>query len=242
MALTEKTDSSSDGFVEVERPGVELPEREGSAERDDSAGGNAGAAELTQSNVEEHDSATAGEAEARRRAAESGSPDDGDDDDDASEARTSVAGAGVLLGLSGLLLGGPLLGLLAGAGGAYAASEVDGPAGDAARAAGDVAAATGEAAREANERHGALDKIREALAAGWRRAKELNEEHGVGERAKEAANNVREKSIEFEQNHHVAENVLKGIQNGIDFLLGKVREVTSDGSPGGDSGETKTSS
>lgn len=144
----------------------------------------------------------------------------------------SEVGAGILFGLSGLVLGGPVLALLGGVGATYAATKDSGPIGDAARAGGDFAIDTGskvgEAAKEANEKHGFVDKVKGALAYGWSKVKQFDEETKASEKAKEAMSNVGEKTIEFERKHHFMENVLGGIQNGVNFLLEKVRDATGE--------------
>jgi len=144
----------------------------------------------------------------------------------------SQVGAGLLFGLSGLLLGGPLLALLGGAGATYVASNDEGPIGDAARASGDFAIDTGskvgEAAKEANEKHGLIDKIKSAFAFGWGKVQHFDEEHKATEKVKETMSNAGEKTVEFERKHHVMENILGGIQSGVNFLLGKVRDATGE--------------
>jgi len=142
----------------------------------------------------------------------------------------SEVGAGLLFGVSGLVLGGPILAILGGVGAAYVASKDEGPVGDAARASGSFAVETGskvgEAAKEANEKHDLTDKIKCAFACVWSKVQHFDKEHKATEKVKETMNNVGEKSVEFERKHHVMEKMLAGIKNGVDFLLNKVREAT----------------
>lgn len=152
-----------------------------------------------------------------------------------SEAKTEVpsqVGAGLLFGLSGLVLGGPVLAILGGIGATYAASKDEGPVGDAARASGDFAITTGskvgEAAKEANEEHGFVDKIKIAFACGWSKVQQFDEEHKATEKVKETMSDVGEKTAEFERKHHVMENILGGIQKGVTFLLEKMRNATDE--------------
>jgi len=156
--------------------------------------------------------------------------------EDESETKTEVpsqVGAGLLFGFTGLFLGGPILALLAGVGASVLAANDEGPAGEAARSSGDAAITVGtkagEAAKEANEKHHILDKIKDALNCGWVKVQKFDEEHKATERAKEAVGGVAQKTVELEQKHHVMENVLQGIQNGVKFLLVKLKEKT-DGS------------
>ena len=126
--------------------------------------------------------------------------------------------------------------LLAGAGATYVASNDEGPAGNAARGAGDLAVTTGskvgEAKREANEEHGIVDKIKNAFSKWWGKVQEY--------KVKETVSGVKEKTVEFEQKHHVMENLLTGIQNGVNFLLGKVRDATSEAPCSGDTCKSKS--
>jgi hypothetical protein len=215
MALTGSADdSSSDDFVKVDGP-------EG---RSENIGQDAAGAEpvgLNETKLEEHNKNIGEEIQACSR------PGNEANEDAETEAGSTEVGAGVLFGVSGLLLGGPILGLLTGAGAALLASNDEGPVGEAARASGDFAVTTGakvgEAAKEANEKHGVLDKIKEVFAAGWGKVQQFDEEHKASEKVKETVSGVTEKTVEFERNHHIVENALQGIQNGVNFLLEKLR-------------------
>jgi hypothetical protein len=143
---------------------------------------------------------------------------------------SSQVGVGVFLGTFGLFLGGPIFGALLGGAAAYAASNDEGPVGNAARSTGEWALTTGtkvgEAVREADERHGIIDKLKELFTSEWQRVRQFDEEHHASERVKEILSDVSEKTVEFERKHHVVENLLEGIQNGVKFLLDKLRGAT----------------
>lgn len=190
------------------------------AGQDDGAPTYAGLHELNPSNLEEHD----------KKMSQSEENDDDGDNETASTTKTDVpsqVGAGLLFGLSGLLLVGPILGILAGAGATVVAANDKGPAGEAARATGDFAieagSRVGDAAKEANEKHGLLDKIKNAFRPLGEKVKEFDEKHRASEKVKETASVVGQKAGEFEKEHHVAENTLKGIQKGVQFLLDKLK-------------------
>lgn len=224
MALTGYADepSSDDENENMERS-EETKQKSACVEQEDSK---STGIKLNASNLEEHNKHIIGE---EIQECSNLGKDPGIDTD--SETKTKV-GAGLLFGLSGLLLGGPILGLLAGAGATYVATNNEGPAGDAARATGEFAVTTGskvgEAAKEANEEHGILDKIKNAFSLGWGKVQELDKDGKVGEKAKETVNGAKQKTMEFEQKHHVMENLLTGIQHGVNFLLEKVRDATSE--------------
>jgi len=182
--------------------------------------------ELNPFNLKKHDTSMGEEVQ------ESNHPSKEDESETKTEVPSQV-GAGLLFGFSGLLLGGPILALLAGVGATCLAASDEGPAGEAARASGDAAitagAKAGEAAKEANEKHHILDKIKNAFNCGWVKVQQFDEEHKATERAKEAVGGVAQKTVELEQKHHVMENLLQGLQNGVNFLLVKLKETT-DGS------------
>ena len=68
-----------------------------------------------------------------------------------------VAGAAVVGGTAGVVLAGPVIGLAAAGGAAYAATRSDG-VGDAAKATGTAALAVGDKAREFNAEHDVTNK------------------------------------------------------------------------------------
>mmetsp|Transcript_18819 Transcript_18819/g.32089 ORF Transcript_18819/g.32089 Transcript_18819/m.32089 type:complete len:224 (+) Transcript_18819:113-784(+) len=143
------------------------------------------------------------------------------------DAAVSSAGAGLLFGLSGLILGGPVLGTIAGVSAAVVASNDQGPAGDNARAAGTFAITTGskvgDVARDVNEKHGILDWIQNVLSSGWGKVRQFDDEHHTSETVKETMSTVSDKVVGFEREHHLFENMLEGIQSGVQFLLEKVK-------------------
>lgn len=147
-----------------------------------------------------------------------------------SETKTQV-GAGLLFGIPGLIVGGPILGLLLGVGAAVVAKQDDGPAGDGARKAGAFAIETssvvGEKAREVNERHGIMDKIKIGWEHIWKRVVQFDEEHKIGESTKAVVEDVKQKTVEFENEHHWGQQILDGVQNGVMFLRDKLNDVTN---------------
>lgn len=218
MSLTDYTEDSSDNDGGVECPEVNLESVDAEKEDEDRKS----AADLNVSNLEQHNK-NMGDAAKHEFSNSRGSECE-------SEARTQV-GAGLFFGLSGLLLGGPLLGVLTGAGAAIVASKDKGPAGDVARATGEFAVVTGskvgEAAKEVNEKHSVLEKIKNALTSAWSMFQKFDEEHKISEKTKETMSDVSQKTVEFENKHHVMENILEGIQNGVNFMLVKLKDVTS---------------
>jgi hypothetical protein len=147
-----------------------------------------------------------------------------------SETKTQV-GAGLLFGIPGLIVGGPILGLLLGVGAAVVAKQDDGPAGEGARKAGAFAIETssvvGEKAREVNEKHGILDKIKIGWENIWKRVVQFDEDHKICESTKVVVEDVKQKTVEFENEHHWGQQILDGVQNGVMFLRDKLNDVTN---------------
>lgn len=70
------------------------------------------------------------------------------EEDDQPQGNMVARGAAALCGLTGCLVGGPFLAILAAIGGAYSATHHKGPVGDASRAIGEVALAASAKAKE----------------------------------------------------------------------------------------------
>mmetsp|Transcript_19979 Transcript_19979/g.31183 ORF Transcript_19979/g.31183 Transcript_19979/m.31183 type:complete len:223 (-) Transcript_19979:174-842(-) len=172
--------------------------------------------EFTASRLKEHDQQMGNESTSQQNA-----------DENENETAVSSAGAGLLFGLSGLVLGGPVVGTIAGVSAAVVASNDHGPAGDNARAAGSFAITTGskvgDVARDVNEKHGILDWIQKVLLSGWGKVRQFDDEHHTSESVKKTVSTVSDKVVEFEREHHLFENMLEGIQSGVQFLLDKVK-------------------
>lgn len=233
MSLTEDYADDSDDVV-VERPETKVDDDQRvGVEKDVPVQETNTAATLNASNLEQHNK-TMGEV--------CGTPEFNNRTSDECDTETKTqVGAGIFFGLTGLLLGGPFFGVLTGTGAAIVASKDKGPAGEVARATGDFAVVTGskvgEAAKEVNEKHGILDKIKNAFTSAWDRLQQLDEEHKIRERTKETMSDVTQKTVEFENKHHVMENILGGIQSGVNFLLVKLKDATG-GESGADNGNS----
>uniref|UniRef100_A0A7S0L0T8 Uncharacterized protein n=1 Tax=Asterionellopsis glacialis TaxID=33640 RepID=A0A7S0L0T8_9STRA len=84
-------------------------------------------------------------------------------------------GAGVMCGVLGCLIGGPILAVAAGVGAAYATGK-DGATGDIARAAGDVALSVRDKAKEVDEKHDLKTKTQNASKDVYERTKSASKE------------------------------------------------------------------
>mmetsp|Transcript_21175 Transcript_21175/g.27883 ORF Transcript_21175/g.27883 Transcript_21175/m.27883 type:complete len:151 (-) Transcript_21175:118-570(-) len=84
-------------------------------------------------------------------------------------------GAGIMCGVLGCLIGGPILAVAAGVGAAYATGK-DGATGDIARAAGDVALSVRDKAKEVDEKHDLKTKTKNASLDAYERTKSASKE------------------------------------------------------------------
>jgi hypothetical protein len=98
-------------------------------------------------------------------------------------------GAGVLCGLLGCLLCGPILALITGGYAAYATSK-DGAIGDAARAIGDVALTARDKAKEVDEKHDIVGKTKVASRDFCERVKAASREFTVRQKLDAGTNLV----------------------------------------------------
>eukprot|EP01083_Nonionella_stella_P114962 340354_1 len=214
MALTNEKDSSSDDGVMVEKE-VELSEQL------------ADEGLLTAEKLDAHNN---------KQQQNHPTPNDEDDnknniEDNSSEVNTSV-GAGLIFALPCLLIGGPVLGTIAFISGFLVArDDTEGEAGNVARNAGtfaiDTGSTIGQSVKEANEKHGILDKIKNAFASTFASSlanlKKYDEEKELSKKTMETASQVKDKTMEFEQKHHVMENILQSLQKFSTNMLEKLR-------------------
>ena len=127
----------------------------------------------------------------------------------------------------------PVLGTIAFISGFLVArDDTDGEAGNVARNAGtfaiDTGSTIGQAAKEANEKHGILDKIKCAFASTWANLKKYDEEKELSKKTMETASQVKDKTMEFEQEHHVMENILQSLQKFSTNMLEKLQTGKND--------------
>jgi hypothetical protein len=155
----------------------------------------------------------------------------------ADQANIPVAAAAAG-GVVGLLVGGPIVGLVAGIGAGYAATT-EGPSGDIARAAGDVAISVGESARQINEKHHVTHKVQESIKVIVDKAYEANEKHHIVSRVSRFFQFLREKFVEFEGRTHLVENILKAIASGAIVLVERLKKTSSPVSSDCNSSATK---
>lgn len=122
-------------------------------------------------------------------------------DSSASNAKPSdklLGAAAIAGGVAGLVIAGPIVGVV-GAVGAAALATQNNKAGEVARASGDAVIATGE------------------------RAKQIDKKHDVVNKTKKAAENLVQKTKDFEQKHHLGAKAGKSMTKGLEFVTKKLK-------------------
>lgn len=109
-----------------------------------------------------------------------------------------VGAAAVAGGVAGLVVAGPVLGIVGAVGAGILATE-NSKAGDVARASGDV------------------------VLSAKDRAKKIDEKHHVVDKTKKATSTFVSKAKEFEKKHHVGEKTGKGLTKGLKFVSKKLK-------------------
>jgi hypothetical protein len=104
-----------------------------------------------------------------------------EDEDERELQQNKMVGAGVIGGIVGLLVGGPLFGIIAGFYAAYSTKQ-EGAAGDVARAMGEVALEAKQKAQDIDEKHHLMEKGKQMANDAWEKAKQIDREHGVVEK------------------------------------------------------------
>jgi len=107
-----------------------------------------------------------------------------------------VGGAAIAGGVAGLVIVGPIIGIVGAAAAAGLAFSNTGKAGDVARASGDVVASAGDRARDLDNKHGIMDKTKNAASVTAERAKRFDQTHHVVDKTKNAAKFTVGKTVE----------------------------------------------
>lgn len=128
-----------------------------------------------------------------------------------------MMGAGVAAGVVGLLVGGPLLGCVAGFSLAYAAKQ-QGATGDVARAVGQVALVAQSKAKEVNQKHNLVGKTQVAANKALERAKELDRKHSILARTKEFMVYSWQTVTEVNRQHRVLERSVEGVGKALSYV------------------------
>jgi len=107
-----------------------------------------------------------------------------------------VTGAAIAGGVAGLVVVGPIIGIVGAATAAGLAAANTGTAGDVARASGDVVVSAGDRARDLDNKHGIVDKTKNAASVAAFKARRFDSKHNVVEKTQNAARWSASKSVE----------------------------------------------
>jgi len=162
--------------------------------------------------------------------------------------------------VAGAVVAGPLVGLAAAAGAAYAATTRS-TAGDVARGTGSAISSVGdrtkqfsdehgvtertwtatksavEGVQQMNERHDILENTKRTTDNVWKSARNFNEEHGVVENTTRTMGNVWQSARNFDNEHQVSRNVGKGFV-AAGSLIGSMITGTRNGQSGASTGRS----
>jgi hypothetical protein len=133
-----------------------------------------------------------------------------------------VGGAAAVGGIAGLVIGGPLLGIV-GAGAGAVVATTKGKAGDVMRSSGSVAANAGSRLKGLSKQHNLPEKTSKGMKASGARARKFDEKHHVVDKLKAAGAGVRK----FDQKHRVSGKTSKGIVKGCNWISKKLQDKPS---------------
>jgi len=149
-------------------------------------------------------------------------------DQDEQEDRATVTAAGWGSGILGLCVGGPILGILLGFGGAYAAEHKRGKfVGDTARAIGQVAMVVQAQAVAIDAKHKVVDKSKVVAQQAWSKAQQVDREHKILEKAKDVTVYSWKKTVAYVQQNNLVERGVNCIGNGLCWIIEKVTPSSS---------------
>jgi hypothetical protein len=138
-----------------------------------------------------------------------------------SDAKKSVGAAGVALA-GGVILSGPVVGVVLAGGALYASTRSD-KLGDTTKAVGEATIRAIDKGRELGNKYGVFDKIKEATSATYNKAKEINEEYKVTDKMKVVAISATEKVKELDNKYKISETTSKAVLSGV---TAGAREIT----------------
>ena len=123
---------------------------------------------------------------------------------------SQLGGAAVVGGVAGAVLAGPLVGIAAAAGGAYAATT-RGTAGDLTKSTGQAASNLGQDVKEFNDDHQIAQHAWSGLQQGVQSVQQFEQQHKWGENTTRAAGNVWSSARELEQKNELGEKTKRGL-------------------------------
>ncbi|GMH66103.1 hypothetical protein TL16_g10209 [Triparma laevis f. inornata] len=144
-----------------------------------------------------------------------------------------IAGAAAVGATVGMLVSGPAVALVAGAG-VGIATMTSGTTGNVARSAGQLGVSVGGKAQELDKKHHIVDKTKAAGSTVISKAKKVDEKHHIVDKTKAAATKTMNAAVDFNKKHNITGKTANALSTGMDAITKRL----SKSSP--PSGEGKT--
>eukprot|EP01083_Nonionella_stella_P202983 741019_1 len=126
-----------------------------------------------------------------------------------------IGGAAVVGGVAGLVIAGPILGIVGAVGAGVLATQSN-KAGDVARASGEFVVAAGDRAKKIDEEHHIVDKTKSATKSALESAKKFDEKHHVVDKTKSATKSALESAKKFDEKHHVVDKTKSATKSALE--------------------------
>ena len=133
-----------------------------------------------------------------------------------------ILGAAGVAAAAGVLISGPLVGVVLAGGAVYATTRND-QIGEATKAVGEATVRAIEKGREIGNKYGIFDKMKSAASATYTKAKEINDEYKVTDQMKVCASSAATKAKEIDEKYKISETTSNAILSGV---TAGAREVT----------------
>lgn len=133
-----------------------------------------------------------------------------------------VLGAAGVAAAAGVLLSGPIVGVVLAGGAVYATTRND-KVGEATKAVGEATVRAIEKGREIGNKYGIFDKMKSAASATYTKAKEINDEYKVTDQMSQCASSAATKAKEIDEKYKISETTSQAILSGV---TAGAREVT----------------
>lgn len=136
-----------------------------------------------------------------------------------------IGAAAIAGGITGLVISGPIIGVVAAVGTATLAATTPPthPVGNIARASGDVILSASEKAQELNQKHHIVEKTKTATKGMVQKVKKMDEKHDLSNKTKQGVAKIVNKTKELEEKHHFGEKAGKTVTRGLQMVSDSLR-------------------
>lgn len=132
-----------------------------------------------------------------------------------------IGGAAVVGTTAGLIIAGPIVGIVGGVAAAVVATQ-DSIAGRVARSSGETVLTAGDKVKDFNEKNQIVEKTKWGFGRLARKAGEIDESHQVVERGKRSVNSTIKSAKEVDKKHGIRESINDGFQRHFGFIATKL--------------------